>query len=138
MASDLFDFINGMFTRPAEFKKIKMHERGKHFFMTNRLMSIQFPVQAAAFNHIKINPSQVVTFWQETLSRKYSRTPGWMYVKTRKEKEAKKALQPVSDETIRKYCEAYKVSQRDINDALLIIGEPMYNELKKFEQIIQN
>lgn len=137
MASDLFDFINGMFSRPEEFKKTKMHERGKHFFMVNRLMSIQFPVQAAAFNHIKINGSQVVTFWQEMLSRKYSRTPGWMYVKTRKEKEAKKSLQPISDEVIRKYCEVHKISRRDVDDALAIIGEPMYNELKQFEQITQ-
>lgn len=137
MASDLFDFINGMFARPAEFKKIKMHERGKHFFMVNRLMSIQFPVQAAAFNHIKINPSQVVTFWQEMLSRKYSRTPGWMYVKTRKEKEAKKTLQHVDDETIHKYCEHNKISRRDVEDGLAILGESMYKELKDFEQLIK-
>jgi hypothetical protein len=138
MASDLFDFINGMFARPEEFKKTKMHERGKHFFMVNRLMSIQFPVQASAFNHIKINGAQVVTFWQEMLSRKYNRTPGWMYVKTRKEKEAKKASQVVNDETIRKYCEVHKISRRDVDDALAILGEPMYNELKQFEQITQD
>ena len=53
--SDLFEFINGMTARPADFKKTKMHERGKHFFMVNRLCSIAFPIQAAAFNHIKIN-----------------------------------------------------------------------------------
>lgn len=138
MASDLFDFINTMTAKPADFKKTKMHERGKHFFMVNRLCSIQFPVQAAMFNHIKINGGQVVTFWQSLLSQKYSRTPKWMYVSTRKEKEAKKALKPVSDEALRKYCEVHRLSRRDVEDALRIMGEPMYNELKQFEQLIQD
>lgn len=135
MANDLFDFINGMMGKPEEFKKIKMHERGRHFFMVNRLCSINFPIQASYFNHIRINPGQAVTFWQGLLSQKYSRTPGWMYVKTKKEREQKKAMQPISDDTLRKYAAAYKVSQRDIADAMEILGEKMTVELKQFEQL---
>ena len=132
---NLFDFINAMFSKPEEFKKTKLHERGKHFFMVNRLMSIGFPVQAAIFNHIKINPAQVVTFWQETLSKRYSRTPNWMYVKTRKEREKKKAEQPISDEVQKLYCETYKISRRDLDDAMAILGNSMYQELKEFESL---
>lgn len=135
--SDLFEFINGMVSNPTEFKKIKMHERGKHFFMVNRLCSIAFPIQAAVFNHIKINGGQAVSFWQSLLSQKYSRTPKWMYVSTRKEKEKKKLLQPVSDEVIRKYCETYQLSQREVNDALSILPESTIQELKSFESLIQ-
>ena len=87
--SDLFGFINTMFSKPAEFKKTKMHDRAKHFFMINRFMAIKHPVQASYFNNLKINPGQVVTYWQESLSKVYNRTPGWMYVKTAKAKEAK-------------------------------------------------
>jgi hypothetical protein len=135
--SDLFEFINGMVAKPAEFKKTKMHERGKHFFMVNRLCSIAFPVQASAFNHIKINGGQAVSFWQTLLSQKYSRTPKWMYVSTRKEKEKKKAQQPVSDEIIRKYCETYQLSRRDIDDALTLLPESTIQELKSFESLTQ-
>ena len=88
---ELFEFIDSMFKKPDVFHKIKMHERSKHFFMLNRFCSIQFPVQASYFNHIKINPAQAVTFWQYLLSNKYSRTPSWMYVKTAKGKADKKA-----------------------------------------------
>ncbi len=133
--SDLFEFINGMTGNPEEFKKTKMHERGKHFFMVNRLCSINFPLQASYFNHIKINPGQAVTFWQSLLSQRYNRTPGWMYVKTRKEKEAKKALQPVTDEIIKRYCEAHKISRREVDDAIAILGEKMHIELKSFEEL---
>lgn len=134
--SDLFEFINGMTARPAEFKKTKLHERGKHFFMVNRLCSIAFPMQAAAFNHIKINPAQVVTFWQRLLSAKYSRTPKWMYVSTAKEKAKKKAKVPVSEETIKKYCEQFQISRRDINDAVEIFGDAAYKEIIEFENLI--
>ena len=133
---DLFQFINTMF-RPEEFAKIKMHERAKHYFMVTRLCSIQFPLQASYFNHIKINPAQAVTFWQQLLSAKWNRTPGWMYVKTRKEREQKKALQPVSEETIRRYCEVHKLSRRQVDDAMEILGERMHEDLKNFEQLIQ-
>jgi len=134
--SDLFEFINGMTARPADFKKTKMHERGKHFFMVNRLCSIAFPIQAAAFNHIKINPGQAVSFWQTLLSAKYSRTPKWMYVSTAKGKAAKKAKQLVSDETIRIYCEQFQLSRRDVDDAVEIFGDAAYKEIIEFEQLI--
>ena len=97
---ELFELINTMF-KPQEFKKVKLHERGKHFFMINRFASIKFPVQASYFNHIKINPAQAVTFWQELWSKSYSRTPNWMYVKTAKAKAEKKAKQPFTDEFIK-------------------------------------
>jgi len=135
--SDLFEFINGMVSKPEEFKKTKMHERAKHFFMVNRLCSIAFPVQASYFNHIKINPAQAVTFWQTLLSAKYNRTPNWMYVKTAKAKAEKKAVQPVSDEVMRSYCETYKISRRDLDTAILMLGQSMEKELKDFEQLTQ-
>jgi len=67
--ADLFDFINDMISKPSEFKSVSPHERGKHFFMVNRLCSIRYPIQAAYMNHLKINPSEAVTFWQSLLSR---------------------------------------------------------------------
>lgn len=134
---DLFPFINTFF-KPEEFRKIPLHERGKHFFMVNRLSSIAFPIQASYFNHIKISPGQAVTFWQNLLGAKYSKTPGWMFVKTKKAKEEKKkAEQPVSDETIRKYCEHFKISRREIEEGLLLLGEPFKDELVNFEKMIK-
>jgi hypothetical protein len=137
MASDLFEFINGMVAKPEEFKKTKMHERGKHFFMVNRLCSINFPIQAAAFNHIKINPGQAVTFWQELLSKRYNRTPKWMYVSTKKEKEKKAKAMPVDEAVMRSYCEAHKISRRDLDDAIEILGDRMINDLKEFAELLK-
>lgn len=134
--SDLFSFINTMFSNQNEFKKIKIHERGKHFFMCNRFMSIKYPIQASYFNHIKINPGQAVSSWQEMLGKIYNRTPPWMYIKTKKIKEEKKKSQTVSNETIRKYCEIHKLSQRQIEDAFLLLGKDFEKELILFEKMI--
>lgn len=133
--AQLFEFIDMMF-KPTEFKKESLHERAKHFFMVNRFCSIKYPVQAAYFNHIKINPGQVVSFWQEMLSRAYSKTPGWMYVKTKKEKEKKKAEQPITDEIMKIYCEKFQMSERDFNDSITLLGDSFIKEVKMFENMI--
>ena len=134
--SDLFDFINSMFSKPAEFKKTTLHERGKHFFMINRFMSIKHPVKASYFNHVKINPGQVVTYWQESLSNMYKKTPGWMFVKTKKAKEEKKKKQVVTDETIRIYCAHFNLARKDVESAIKMLGEPFEEELRSFEKLI--
>jgi len=132
---ELFELINTMF-KPQEFKKVKLHERGKHFFMINRFASIKFPVQASYFNHIKINPAQAVTFWQELWSKSYSRTPNWMYVKTAKAKAEKKAKQPFTDEFIKIYCEKFQMSRRDFDESLEILGDSFISEVKQIEAMI--
>ncbi len=131
----LFDFINTFF-KPAEFSKIKMHDKSKHFFMVQRFASIKYPLQASYFNHIKIHPGQVVSYWQESWSKLYTRTPGWMYVKTKKIKEEKKKELPVKEETIKAYCELHKMSKRDFQDSLDILGNAFITELINFEKLI--
>lgn len=133
---ELFDFINSIFKKPDVFHKIKMHERSKHFFMLNRFCSIQFPVQASYFNHIKINPAQAVTFWHYLLSNKYSKTPGWMYVKTAKGKADKKAKDIFSDATINLYCSKFQISRREFTESLRLLGDDFINEVKQFEALV--
>lgn len=132
---ELFELISTMF-KPSEFTKTPMHEKGKHFFMINRFSAIKHPVQAAFFNHIRINPAQVVNFWGKSWGQAYSRTPAWMYVKTKKAKEDKKAKQPLADNIIKIYCEQFKMSRRDFDTSVEIIGEPFIQEVKMFETMV--
>jgi hypothetical protein len=132
---DLFELINTMF-KQQEFKKIPMHERAKHFFMINRFASIKFPVQAAYFNHLRINPGQTVSYWQDNWSKMYSRTPSWMYVKTKKVKEDKKAKAEFTDETVKWYCDKFQMSRRDFDTSVKILGEEFIAEVKQYEILI--
>ena len=134
---ELFDFINCMFSKPAEFEKISMHERGKHFFMINRFMAIKYPVQASYINHIKINPGQAVTFWHELLCKMYTKTPTWMYAKVNRKKADKTGVN-ISEDTMNYYCQKNQCSRKVLDEAIKFVGEPMIKELKEIEELRKN
>jgi len=132
----LFDFIWIVFNSPAQYKKLKAYEKARHFFMFSRFMAIQFPVQANALQHIKINPSEVIDYWQITLTRLYNKVPSWMYIKMKKAKAAKKK-KFVEEETVKKYCRSYSYNRRQIDTALKFFEVDMEQELQQFEKMIK-
>ena len=131
----LFDFITIMFSQPKVFDKLKPYEKARHFFMVNRFMSIQHPVQANYLQHLKVNPAEVISYWQATMTRLYSRVPSWMYIKTSAAKKAAKKTKFVEDATIQEYCERMSVSRRQVNEALEFFPEKMTAELMQFEKL---
>ena len=134
---ELFDFIKVMYTNPTEFKKLSLHERGKHYFMINRFMSIKFPLQAYYMSHLKIHPGQAVTFWHEFVQGKFSKVPGWMYTKLNKKKVEKTLGADVSEEVLNYYCQKNQCSRKVLQEAIQMIGEPMIAELKQIENLIK-
>lgn len=133
---ELFETINAMFANPAAFEKTSLHERGRHFFMVNRLFSIKFPVQAQFLNHTKIHPGNAVTYWSETVGKMFSKTPGWMYVKTKKAREEKAKAQPINEATIKYYCQKNQCSRRDVEDAMRLVGQPFLDELISLQKLL--
>ena len=61
----------------------KNHDKSKHAFMLNRMMAIQFPVQAQYMNVNGVNPLSTVETWR-TIAKQLKRSPGWMYTKMNK------------------------------------------------------
>jgi hypothetical protein len=134
---ELFEMINSMFSKRDEFAKTTLHERGRHMFMVNRLMAIQYPVPAQFLNHTKIHPGNVVTYWAETVGTRFSRTPNWMWVKTKKEKEKKAAANPINESTIKYYCQKNMCSRRDVDEAIKLLGDPFIEELRSLQTLIE-
>ena len=132
---ELFDFVKTLFGNPTEFKKISMHERGKHFFMCNRFMAIKFPIQASYMNNIKIHPGQAVTYWQETVGKMYTKTPGWMYTKVSKKKADKSGIN-VSEAAMNYYCQKKQISRKVLDEAINFVGDPIIKELKDIENLM--
>lgn len=112
----LFDIVKLIFsTKESEWKSISKNDKTKNFFMINRIMAINFPVQANQFNKLKVSPAPVVDWWHGTLSTKFTRQPQWIFTKTKKKEstdkiDAKKNYQAV-EELIRT---KYSVSNRDL------------------------
>jgi hypothetical protein len=135
---ELFNFIKVIFTNPNEYSSISLGEKRKQFFMCNRRFAIQFPLQANALQHLKINQAAVVDFWQRFLRKQYKHIPGWMYTKgIKKSQEVKEKKLTVSNDLIKEYCRVYKLDSKTIRDALEFYSNEMIKELKQFENIIK-
>ena len=56
----LFDYIKVLFGKDTQWDKLKGYDKSKNSFMTNRFMSIKFPVQANLFNALKIDAMSTI------------------------------------------------------------------------------
>lgn len=82
---ELFDIIKNIFSQKEEiWKSISSNDKNRNFFMINRIMSIQFPIQANEFNKLRINPIYVVDWWHDTLKHRFYKSPPWVFTKTKK------------------------------------------------------
>ena len=79
----LFDYIKVLFGRDQQWNKLKGYDKSKNSFMTNRFMSIKFPIQANMFNTLKIDPVGQAESWR-LISSKFNRVPGFIYTKVKK------------------------------------------------------
>lgn len=132
---ELKDFMKALFERPEEYKELRKTEKSKFFFMTQRFMSIAFPIQAQAFNHIRISQAETMDYWHENMTKLYKKTPSWIYTKTKKA-EKKKKLDMPSDESIKYYLERTKMSKRDLDDAIKLFGDEALEPIKRIEAIM--
>ena len=132
---ELFEITKTIF-ETKKWDEVTVYDKKKYFFIINRMLSCYYPMQANVLQHKNINPIAVMDFWYDFLSPKYNQTPYWMYIKgTKKQKEVKER-KTISKETIKKYCDFFKVEIKVINEAIDIFGDKMINELKTFEKNI--
>jgi len=134
---ELFEFTKILFEKPGEWQNISGGEKRKQFFMCNRRFAIQFPMQANALQHLKINQSGVVDFWQQFMRRQYSKTPGWMYTKgVKKAVQEKESKINVSGKLINEYAKRMKIDRNSVYDAIEFYPDLMITELKSFQKML--
>lgn len=133
---ELKDFIKTVFEKPEEYLELRS-EKAKFFFMTQRFMSIAFPIQAQAFNHIKIQQSVTMDYWQESMTKLYKKTPSWIYTKTKKADKKKVKEDMPSDEAINYYLERTRMSKRELTDAIKLFGEEAIEPIRRIESIMK-
>lgn len=138
-APGLFDYVNMLFQNPAKFTELRSYEKDKHFFMMQRFFSIKHPIQAAMLNHIRINASEAVQYWCDSLSKIYNQTPNWIWnalKEVKKVKQSEKKKFDVKDTTVQWYCEKNQCSRREVDEAYKIYGDEFLQELKEYEKMI--
>ena len=115
---ELFDIVKSVFKSDKEWNKVSRNDKVRNFFMTNRIMSIQFPIQANQFNHTKVLPRPVSDWWHDTLSKYYTKMPGWIFTKTKKSKKKKVTTDEYEiDSTVINFVkQRFETSQRELDE----------------------
>ncbi len=135
---NLFEFIKVLFSDPYKWKSITNGDKKKNHFMVNRMMSINYPLHAQAFNHLKIDPVSTINFWQQFMSNIYNRVPFWIYTKgAKKHKEAREKKLDIKETTIKKYSKFYSLDVKSVRDAINFFPKESASEFKKFEKIFK-
>jgi hypothetical protein len=116
---ELFDLIKTIFKNHKDWDSVSRNDKSRNFFMTNRIMAIQFPLHAHLFNHVKISPDLVLDWWHSFLgnkSKSSSPAPKWIFTSTTK-REQKKIEKTKSFEEIELFvCKKFEVSSRELRE----------------------
>jgi len=112
----LFDIVKLIFTnKESEWKTVGKNDKTRNFFMINRIMSINFPVQANQFNKLKVIPFPVVDWWHDTLHTRYTRSPQWIYTQTKKSNDSSKSDDKKNFEATEDFIRSkYNISKKDL------------------------
>lgn len=136
---DLFAMTKIMFEKPNEWETVTKGDKKKHFFMAQRRFAIQFPMQANALQHLKINQVGVIDFWQIFMRQRYQRTPSWMFTKgINKTKAIKEKKTKVGESLIFEFSKQMKIDKKSIYDALEFYPDLMTKELLSFQKMINS
>lgn len=132
---ELKDFIKILFEKPEEYSTLTTVEKSKFFYMTQRLCSIAFPIQAQSFNNIRISQPETVDYWHESMIKLYKKTPAWVYTKTKKRVEKKNTSMP-SEEAITYYLNKMNYSKRELDDALQLLGDSVLDPIRRIDVML--
>ena len=127
----LFDYIKVLFGKDSQWNKLKGYDKSKNSFMTNRFMSIKFPVQANMFNALKIDPVGQAEAWRMVAS-KFNRVPGFIYTKTKASKKSK--IWDPNPKALELYLKINEIGERDFKEAMKHQPSELKNAIKILEK----
>tara|TARA_Y100000389_G_C17471218_1_gene531200 strand:+ start:17959 stop:18381 length:423 start_codon:yes stop_codon:yes gene_type:complete len=120
----LFDFVKIMFSTSKDYETLSKYERGKNRFMLMRFISIQYPETANLLNINGTNPTYVNDCFR-MITKRFNRTPNWVWTKVSKQKKKSKEFEP-EDYTIKFYLKQNESTMRDYKE---ILKSPRKNEM---------
>lgn len=132
MAVQLFDFIDSLFNS-KKYQNNTAVDKRQSFFMTERMMSIHYPLQVEQLNVLDINKERIMDFWSRYLSGSYSRKPGWIFTKVNpsSKKETKRDnFSKIKQPTVDYFLSKNMLDARDYNTLKRDYPEELLEELE--------
>ena len=125
-----------MFGDTDNYSEATKGDKRKNFFMIQRRMAIQHPMQAQALNGLRINQEQAVDVWKRFLSKQYNKTPFWMYTKgVKKAEQAKEKKINIPTASIEAFAKRHRMDLKSVYEAIDMFPKEMQKEIKDFEKI---
>ena len=132
-----FDILKSLFSSKNVSELYTSEMFKQSFFIINRTIAIKYPMQANAFNLLKVNPIDTIKFWNTYLYNG-SGPQSWIYTRgTKKASEEKASTDSVSNSTIHEYSRIFHIKECDIRTAMSFYPEETIIELKKFENSLK-
>lgn len=128
---DLKTVLNSFFVK-SKYNNLPDTLKSKMCYIINRLMAIQFPIYSAMLSQNKINQIYVLNYWRDVISKKYDKTPSWLFSNKKIDTLKNEDYIP-SKKTLMIYMNTYDCSEKDIKDAMLKFPDRMKDELKNIE-----
>ena len=132
---ELFEAVRCLFEDKKKWQTLSQYDKKRFFFMINRICAINYPLVSNAFNHTRISQAEALDYWADNLSSVYSRTPKWVYCKTKKVK-VEKIKMPSSD-AIAVYLQKMKMSRRDLDQAIKTFGESALESIRAIDKLLE-
>ena len=130
-----FDLIKIMIESPNEYSKVTSKDKKKNFFIINRRLSISFPFQAQALQHMRINDIAVIDFWQLFLSKQYNKVPYWLYIKgVKKSKEIIEKNNNIKEADLVSYATFFNYDIKSVREVASIYPEEFLKELNIYKK----
>jgi hypothetical protein len=134
----LFDYVKILFTgKEQEWNDLKNTDKSRNFFMSNRFLSIKYPVQVSLLSHIKISPPAVADYWHLTLKKLYKTVPTWIYAKVKKGDKEKKQQYP-SEEMIKWFCSKEEMSRNEFDTHVKFFRDEFLDEILSLEKTLKS
>jgi len=136
--NSLFDILGALFNNKDYINNLPDQAMNSNYFMINRRLAINYPLQAQVFNHNKINPKDVIKFWSDYLYTG-GRCPGWIYTPGAAKSKAKnESKHKITNAQIEKYAITKGINKKSIETAIELFGDKMIDEILEYEKIINN
>jgi len=129
----LFDYIKVLFGKDAQWEKVSNYDKSKNSFMTNRFMSIKFPIQGNMFNTLKIDPVGQAEAWR-LISSKFNRVPGFIYTKVKKSAKQKAKEWNANPKALELYMKFNEIGEREYREALKYNPAEVQSSIDKLEK----
>lgn len=134
--ADLFEFIDCIFDK-VKWKDISQSDKYKHFYMTNRFLSIRYPLEINQCQIVGLgqkNSARMMDFWHNILIRHYPRKPSWLMTKSGKKQSETDLLKGIDKELITKYSNHHKIDLKSINSLSEFFPKELKEDIKRFSQ----